>query len=284
MGLVPTQNAPSSKDAERELGVLHDEVIPQLQELRSNQLWRVALVGLADEVMDVIIPIRRLAVHERVWRESWGTKPSEPPIFDDPNQNTMQQMARARADLRSFVLLIDVLLDDAAKALRPLGASRRATESFRALARHLEQGGSDWSKPLLPLTREIVGLQFSIGYFRDKFVAHRGHIPLGGVYLPDGRVRLMLIGGTFSEKDLVRGGREAAALMPVPDNPLDPVYDVRLDIAFAGLKVADPERRKQLAGLLEEFGAVSPDPYETAIEVSEVISDLFRAMVSAGSD
>ena len=283
MGLVPTKNAPSAADAERALSVLRDEVLLQLQGARSNQLWGLALSGLADEAMDVIVFIRRFGAHERVLLESWGTRPSEPPIFDDPNQNTMQQMARARADLRSFILLIDVLLDDAAKALRPLGAGKKATQSFRALASHLEQGGSDWSKPLLPLTRETVGLQYSIGYYRDKFVANRGLIPLGGVYLPDGRVRLMLIGGTQSPEDLARGGQKAAALMPVPADPLDPVYDVRLDIAFAGLKAAKAGRRRELAELLEEFGAVSPDPYEAAIEVAEVISDLLRAMVSVGS-
>jgi hypothetical protein len=71
--------------------------------------------------------------------------------------------------------------------------------------------------------------------------------------------------------------------MPVPAEPLDPAYDVRLDIAFAGLKTAKGERRKELAELLEEFGAVSPDPYETAIDVAEVVGALLRAMVGADS-
>jgi hypothetical protein len=177
--------------------------------------------------------------------------------------------------LRGFILLSDVLLDDGAKALRLLGAPKGATESFFALAKHLENGGSAWSKPLLPLAEEVVGLQYSLGYFRDKFVVHRGLIPVTAMYLPDGKIRLMLIAGTKSDRDRERAGRELATLIPVPDMPLDPVYDVRLDIAFAALRRANQAQRAKLAALLEEFGAISPDPYEACIEVAETLTRLF---------
>jgi hypothetical protein len=273
MSLIPLEVAPTA-DAEAALGALRDDVFVRLQGAREDRRWQLTLHGLADEVEDVIVTVRRLAAHERVWRDSMGTRPIEPPIAENPNHNAMQQMVRARADLRSFLLLVDVLLDNGAKALRPLGASKKATESFHALARHLEAGGSAWSTPLLPLTPEIIAHQYSIGYFRDKFVVHRGLLPVGGVFLPDGKVRLMLIAGTKSLEDLARGGREAATILPVPADPLDAVHDVRLDIAFAALRTADDERRGRLAHLLEEFGATSPDPYEAAVEVAETLGKL----------
>jgi hypothetical protein len=274
VSLIPREDAPTADDAENALGALRDDVFARLQGTRADRDWQLALHGLADGVEDVIVTIRRLATHERVWRESMGTRPVETPIFDNPNHNTMQQMVRGRADLRSFILLTDVLLDDATKALRPLGASGGPTESFFALARHLENGGADWSKPLLPLTSEVVGVQYSLGYFRDKFVVHRGLRPVTATYLPDGKVRLALAAGTKTDIERERGGREIAALIPVPDAPLDPVYDVRLDIAFAGLRRADPSHRAAIAKVLEEFGVISPDPYETAVEVAQVLGAL----------
>jgi hypothetical protein len=275
VSLIPLENAPTEADAENALGALRDKVFVRLQAARPDPEWQLALHGLADGVEDVIVTLRRLATHERVWRESMGTKPVEPPLFDNPNHNMMQQMVRGRADLRAFILLTDVLLDDAAKALRLLGASNKATESFFALARHLENGGAEWSQPLLLLTGEIAGLQYSLGYFRDKFVVHRGLLPVTATYLPDGKVRLSLVAGTRSDADRERGGRDVAALVPVPDMPLDAVYDVRLDVAFAALRRADPVRRAKLAALLEEFGAISPDPYEAAVEVAGTLSQLF---------
>jgi hypothetical protein len=275
MSLVPREDAPTAEDAEEALRRLRDEVFIRLQPSRRDRDWQLALGGLADEVEDVIVTIRRLATHERVWRESKGTSPVEPPISHDPNENMMQQMARGRSDLRAFILLLDVLLDNAAKALRPLGASKRATENFLKLTEHLEASGACWSRALRPLAAELAGLQWSIGYFRDKFVAHRGLLPVGAIYLPDGKIRLGLVGGTKSPAELARGGRELARVVPVLDNPLDPVYDVRLDIAFAALR-ADPERREDLKALLEEFGAISPDPYETAIEVADALDRLFK--------
>lgn len=275
MSLVPHENAPSADDAEVALGRLRDDVFVRLQLSRPDREWRLALHGLADDVEDVMVTIRRLAAHERVWQDSMGTRPAEPPISDNPNHNAMQQMVRGRSDIRAFLLLVDVLLDDAAKALRPLGASRNATESFYALTRHLEAGGASWSRPLLGLAAELAGLQYSIGYFRDKFVAHRDLLPVGPIFLPDGKIRLSLIGGTGSTEDLERGGRELASLLPVPDAQLDPVHDVRLDIAFAALRRADQASRSKLTALLEEFGAISPDPYEAAIEVAEALGRLF---------
>jgi hypothetical protein len=275
VSLVPRENAPTADLAEKALGALRDNVLVRLQAQRSDSEWQLALHGLADGVEDLIVTLRRLASHEQVWRESMGTKPVEPPISDDPNQNAMQQMVRGRADLRSFILLADVLLDDATKALRLLGASVKPTESFFALAKHLENGGADWSKPLLPLTTEIVGVQYSLGYFRDKFVVHRGLLPVTAIYLPDGKLRLSLVAGTKSDEDRERGGREIAVVVPVPDTPLDPVFDVRLDIAFAGLRRAAPDKRTQIAKVLEEFGAVSPDSYEAAVEIAETLGTLF---------
>jgi hypothetical protein len=257
------------------LGTLRDQVFARLQSAGPQPEWGLALHGLADGVEDVIVTVRRLASHERVWHDSKGTKPAEPPVFDDPNQNAMQQMLRGRSDLRGFILLSDVLLDDAVKALRLLGASKRATKSFFALVKHLEAGGAAWSKPLLPLTEALAGLQYSLGYFRDKFVVHRGLLPVTAIYLPDGKVRLQLLAGTKSARDLERGGRAIAALIPVSDTPLDPVYDVRLDIAFAALQRADQAERAKLAALLDKFGAISPDPFETGVEVAETLTCLF---------
>jgi hypothetical protein len=285
VSLIPLANAPTAKAAEDALARLRDVELFGLQAVRPNdQPWQLAVHGLADGVEDVIVTIRRLATHERVWRESKGTKPVEPPFSDDPNQNAMQQMVRGRSDLRAFLLLTDVLLDDTAKALRALGATTKATESFLALSRHLESGGAEWSAPLLPLTKEVVGLQYSLGYFRDKFVAHRGIVPVGAVYLPDGKMRLAMVGGTKSLEDRERAGREAAELMPVPGDPLDEVYDVRLDIAFLGLRHADPDRRDRLGALLQEFGAVSPDPYEISAEVASTVAHLLTKAAKTGSD
>jgi hypothetical protein len=64
-------------------------------------------------------------------------------------------------------------------------------------------------------------------------------------------------------------------LVLAPDEQLDAVHDVRLDIAFAALRRADPSLRSKLTDLLEEFGAISPDPYEAAIEVAEGLDHLF---------
>jgi hypothetical protein len=274
MSLVPAENAPTADDAENALGALRDSVIIPLQTQSRSRDWHLALDGLADGVEDVIVTVRRLASHERVWRESMGTKPVEPPISANPNHNTMQQMVRGRADLRSFILLADVLLDDATKSLRSLGALSKATGSFFALAKHIENGGADWSRPLLPLASDLIGLQYSLGYFRDKFVVHRGLIPVTAIYLPDGKVRLSLAAGTKTDADRERGGREVASVVPVPDMPLDSVYDVRLDIAFAALRRAEPAKRAQIGKLLEEFGAISPDPYETAVEIAETLGGL----------
>jgi hypothetical protein len=111
-------------------------VFVRLQPSRPDRELQLVLHGLADEVEDVIVTIRWLAAHERVLRDSMGTEPVEHPIPANLNQNALQQMVRARSDLPAFLLLVDVLLD-AAKALRPLGASKKATDSFYALARHL---------------------------------------------------------------------------------------------------------------------------------------------------
>lgn len=105
-------------------------------------------------------------------------------------------------------------------------------------------------------------------------MVHRGLAPVTAIYLPDGKVRLSLAAGTRTDADRERGGREIATVIPVPDMPLDPMYDVRLDIAFAGLRRAQPETRAQIAKILEEFGAISPDPYETAIEIAETTGRL----------
>jgi hypothetical protein len=275
MGLVPRQNAPTAIDAENALGRLRDGVLTRLQREWANVPWQLALHGLQDGVEDVLVTIRRLAAHESVWRDSRGTRPTEPPFSDNPNQNAMQQMVRGRADLRTFLLLIDVLLDDAVKALRLRGAPKNRTESFNALITHLEDGGAVWSRPLLPLTNELAAVQYSLGYFRDKFVVHRGLLPVVAIYLPDGRIRLGLVGGTKSDDDRARAGRLLADLMPVMDVPLEEPYDFRLDLAFAAMRVADRERRKKLATVVEEFGAVSPDPYEAAIEVAAALEKLF---------
>lgn len=274
MGLVPRQDAPAAIDAENALGRLRDGVLTRLQREWTDVRWQLALHGLQDGVEDVIVTIRRLAAHENVWRESHGTRPTEPPFSDNPNQNAMQQMVRGRADLRAFLLLIDVLLDDAVKALRLRGAAKKVTESFNALVRHLQDGGAEWSRQLSPLTDELAGVQYSLGYFRDKFVVHRGLLPVGAIYLPDGRIRLGLAGGTKSKEDLARAGRMLADLMPVMDVPLEEPYDFRLDLAFAAMRVADRERREKLAAVVEEFGAVSPDPYEAAIEVAAALEKL----------
>ncbi len=274
MSLVPRENAPTSVDAENALARLRDGVLLPLQAKRQNTEWQLALHGLADGVEDVIVVVRRLGTHETVWRDSFGTKPVEPPFSENPNHNSMQQMVRGRADLRAFLLLVDVLLDDAVKALRVLGASKAATDSFNTLTRHLENGGAAWSQPLLPLTEELAGVQHSLGYFRDKFVVHRGLHPVGAIYLPDGRIRLKLVGGTKSADDLARGGKALAQILPVMDIPLEEVHDVRLDLAAAGMRRADPEQRRKLAAILEEFGAISPDPYEAALEVADVVARL----------
>jgi hypothetical protein len=71
-----------------------------------------------------------------------------------------------RADLRSFILLSDVLLDDAVKVLRVLGVSKKATKGFRAMVDHLEGDDAEWSRPLRPLAARLAGVQHSIGYFR----------------------------------------------------------------------------------------------------------------------
>jgi hypothetical protein len=59
------------------------------------------------------------------------------------------------------------------------------------------------------------------------------------------------------------------------DVPLEEPYDFRLDLAFLAMRVADRGRRKKLAAVVEEFGAVSPDPYEAAIEVAAPLERLF---------
>ncbi len=284
MSLIPLANAPTADDAENELGRLRDRVFVGLRTVRPEKTWQLALHGLSDEVEDIIVVIRRLATHERVWRESMGTRPEEPPHSDNPNHNTMQQMARGRADLRAFLLLVDVLLDNTVKALRLLGAPKKPTESLSALAHHLENGGAEWSKPLLPLAPELNGLQYSLGYFRDKFVVHRDLHPVTAMYLPDGKIRLSLLRGTKGYDDLARGGREVAALLPVPDAALDEMYDVRLDLAFAALRRAEPDVRSKLKAVLNEFGAVSPDPYEAALEVAETLEKLLLTAVEPTCD
>jgi hypothetical protein len=270
------EGAPTAGEAEDALAHLRRDVLRRAAEGRDERAWHLALHGISDGAGDLIVTIRRLAAHEKVWRDSFGTQPVEPPIFHDPNENAREQMERGRADSRAFLLVADILLDDAVQALRAVDAPRKHTESLQTLAGHLESGGDAWSERLLPIADDLRAIQWSLGYFRDKFVVHRDGRTVAPIYLPDGRVRLGLVGGLVSPEDRARGGARLAEILGgfVPATPLEEVYDLRLDVAFRGMRVASPEQRRELREVLTEFGAVSPDPYETAVEIADVIGQL----------
>jgi hypothetical protein len=282
VSLIPYEVAASASEAENALRNLRSEILPQAAaRWDDDSNWFEALHGVGDAVGDVLVATARLADHQAKW-----TKDILPRVRAGGQRSVLdlnEYLDRGRADLRSFLLLTDVLLDDVAKVLCLRGAPRKKTSSFRALVEHLESDPeTPWSSGLRQLASNLNAIQQSVGYFRDKFVAHRDVRPVTAVYLPDGGIRLQFLAGQEREELRRQGGVEAAELLGTSDEPLDAQHDMRIEIALAGLRVAEPEQRRRLAAFLTKYGAISPDPFQTAVDVADAIADMFRAV--CGSD
>lgn len=186
-----------------------------------------------------------------------------------------------RAATRSALLTADVLTDTAVRCLRPihrLSASHDHTESLSAFVKHLENGGAPWSARYLRLHEDLARLHYSLGVFRDWFVAHHRMTPLMPVVSHDGRA-VGLVPDPSGPRDAAsnaEGARLLASVIPsIDDAPLHPTFDERVLKAFEALPDLSDDDRRVVRRVIEQRAVVSPDVIEVASTVAQCIQSIY---------